>query len=653
MICAMTVDSVDLRPELDVPEGMPALPAGVDVVHPRPQLARSHWVELNGDWLFAVDDDDLGRRDGWHTDRTPFDRTITVPFPPEAVASGIADTGFHPVVWYQRVVTRDDLRAAGHGDQGGRVLLHFGAVDYIADVWLAGQYVGRHEGGSTPFDFDVTPLLGDGQSAWSLVVRAQDDPHDVSQPRGKQDWQCEPHGIWYERTTGIWQPVWLEAVPNLFVKDVAWAPDLAAGSISLALELDHRPTAGATVSVTIAYEGRRLADVQLTQWQPRSRAVIDLPTQSNGQASESLLWSPDHPRLLTAIVTVTPLDADRPSDEIHSYLGLRSVGWSHGHFTLNDRPCYLRAVLEQGYWPETHLAAPSAEALRDEVVLIKSLGFNAVRVHQKIEDPRFLYWCDRLGLMVWAEGPSAYEFSVTAVERMTREWLDIIRRDTSHPSVIAWVPLNESWGVQHISQDPRQLSYAQMLYHLTKSLDPSRPVITNDGWEHADSDIWTIHDYSETGPELAARYTDKATVDELMTGIGPLGRRMKLLPGPDRGQPHIVSEFGGVSFAPTHDGPAWGYVTASEPSSFESALRELFGAVQRSPVLAGFCYTQLTDTHQEANGLTDPRRVPKLPVETIRSIVLGEDVDTSALRRPKHPVERVYTGDAGLGPSTK
>ncbi len=647
----MTVDANALRPvatteQTDAEQRTlrDASAAGGEVVHPRPQLTRRHWVELGGDWLFAVDDDDRGRRDGWHTDTSAFDRTITVPFPPEAVGSGIADTGFHPVVWYQRVVTRDDLSAAGHGDQGDRVLLHFGAVDYVADVWLAGQHVGRHEGGSTPFHFDVTPLLGADETSWSLVVRAEDDPHDVSQPRGKQDWQFEPHGIWYQRTTGIWQPVWLEAVPTLFVTDVAWTPDASASSVLLSLELDHRPTGGATVFVAIDFEGRRLADVAITQWQPRSRTVIDLPAQSNGQAYETLLWSPDHPRLLDVTVTVTPLDSPDGSDVVQSYLGLRSVGWSHGHVMLNDRPCYIRAILAQGYWPETHLAAPSADALREEVLLIKSLGFNAVRVHQKIEDPRFLYWCDRLGLLVWAEGASAYEFSVTAVERMTREWMDVIRRDVSHPSVMAWVPLNESWGVQHIGHDPRQLSYAQMLYHLTKTLDPSRPVITNDGWQHADSDIWTIHDYSETGAELEARYTDKTVLDEMMAGLGPLGRRMKLLPGADRGQPHIVSEFGGVSFAPTHAKPAWGYTTASEASAFETALRELFSALQRSPVLAGFCYTQLSDTDQEANGLTDPHRRPKLPVETIRSIVLGEGVDLSGQRRPRHASEHTHTG---------
>ena len=238
------------------------------------------------------------------------------------------------------------------------------------------------------------------------------------------------------------------------------------------------------------------------------------------------------------------------------------------------------------------------------------------------------------------ENASAYEFSVTAVERMTREWLDIIRRDISHPCIVTWVPLNESWGVQHIAHQGAQLHYAQALYHLTKALDPSRPVVSNDGWEHADSDLWTIHDYSLTGAELAANYADPEAVQQLLSGIGPLGRRMRLLSTPDRGQPVIVSEFGGISYAPEHPDPTWGYLTAHQPAELEQLLQEQFEALQSSPVLAGFCYTQLTDTLQEANGLTDAWREPKLPAATIRHIVLGESVDTSTHRRPKKPVEQ-------------
>ncbi len=620
-----------------------ACPASeLDGSYPRPQLVRADWRDLGGVWEFAFDDEDAGRsRSAAAPGRPParFDRSITVPFPPQSAASGLQETGFHPVIWYRREVSQSDLDAAGFGRQGTRLILHFGAVDYRADVWLADQFLGRHEGGSTPFAFDVTHLVRGTTGPWSLVVRAQDDPHDVAQPRGKQDWQLEPHGIWYERTTGIWQPVWLEAVPDSYVESLRWSCDVPAGTVELTLELDSRPAPAASVTVVLRFGLETLAEVRFRQGEPRSRTVISVPRQANGQAYESLLWSPEEPRLVDAFVTVGfPAGVE---DHVRSYLGIRSVGWADGHFMLNDRPCYLRAVLEQGYWPESNLAAPSAAALRAEAQLIKDLGFNSVRIHQKVEDPRFLYWTDRLGILVWGENASAYEFSSSAVERMTREWLEVIARDVSHPSIITWVPLNESWGVQHISHDPAQLDYARSLYHLTKSLDPSRPVISNDGWEHADSDLWTIHDYGVSGSELAANYADQQAVEELLSGIGPLGRRIRLLESADRGQPVIVSEFGGISFAPTHRGQAWGYVTVTEVTHLEKLLRELFEALQASPVLAGFCYTQLTDTRQEANGLTDPHRRPKLPVETIRSIVHGESLDTSGHRRPKKPVERL------------
>lgn len=620
-----------------------ALPTALDGTYPRPQLVRSSWADLSGVWDFAWDDADEGLAQRWHAADPlagdPFDRRIVVPFPPESEASGVGEPGFHPVVWYRRILTRADLDRAGVGVQGESVVLHFGAVDYRADVWLAGHYLGRHEGGSTPFSFDITPVVRPPGDGWALVVRADDDPLDVAQPRGKQDWQSDPHGIWYQRTTGIWQSVWLEAVPRLRVAHLTWSSDVAAGTVELQLELSSRPTTAASVSVQITFGGAPVSEVRFSQAEPRSRTVITLPPQANGQAYEAMLWSPEHPRLLDACVELSAPDGSQ--DHVDSYLGLRHVGWADRHFMLNDRPYYLRAILEQGYWPATHLAAPSAQALRDEVQLIKNLGFNSVRIHEKIEDPRFLYWTDRLGLLVWSEAPSAYEFSPTAVGRTTREWLEVIRRDASHPSIVIWVPLNESWGVQHIAHDHRQLDFARSLYHLTKSIDPSRLVISNDGWEHAESDMWTIHDYGASGKEVAANYVDATAVDELLAGIGPLGRRMKLLDAPDRGQPVVVSEFGGVSYAPTNPGDSWGYVTTTKESQFEDMLSELFQALQASPVLAGFCYTQLTDTLQEANGLTDPDRRPKLPTASIRAIVLGESLDVSLQRRPKRPIEQV------------
>ena len=605
--------------------------------YPRPQLVRRDWADLSGRWDFAYDDADEGLIRKWHRTPDVFNRSIRVPYPPEAAASGVGDQGFHPVVWYRRMLTRELLLAAGAAPGAGRVVLHFGAVDYRADVWVGGHHLGRHEGGSTPFSFDITEHL-DHPGGSAVVVRAADDPYDVGQPRGKQDWQLQTHGIWYHRTTGIWQPVWLEVVPAARVEKLAWIPDLTAGTVQMQLELPARPATPVTVQVWLTYQDQPLTQIQFQQSEPRGSAVLTIAAQANGQGYEKLLWSPEHPRLIQA--TVELRTADGATDLVKSYFGLRSADFAGGHFLLNDRPYYLRAVLEQGYWPDTHLAAPDGPALRDQVQLAKDLGFNTVRVHEKVEDPRYLYWADRLGLLVWGENPSAYEFSVTAVERMTREWLDVIRRDLSHPCIITWVPLNESWGVQHIAHQPAQLDYARALYHLTKAVDPSRPVVSNDGWEHAESDLWTIHDYSLTGAELAANYADRDAVQQMLNGIGPLGRRMRLLSTPDRGQPVIVSEFGGISYAPGHPDPTWGYLTAQHPAELEQLLREQFEALQSSPVLAGFCYTQLTDTLQEANGLTDAQRRPKLPAATIRHIVLGESVDISAHRRPKKPVEQ-------------
>lgn len=610
-----------------------------DERYPRPQLVRRAWADLAGSWQFAFDDAGVGATEGWYGPCDAFSRRIEVPFPPESAASGIADTGFHPVVWYRRTLTSELLEQAGLGTQGDRVVLHFGAVDYRADVWLDGQYVGHHEGGHTPFSFDITDWVDAGADEWTLVVRAADDPADVAQPRGKQDWQSAPHGIWYHRTTGIWQPVWIEAVPATRAAYLAWLPDLVDGTVEMRLELPEHPHTPVTVDVRLAYENQTLAELRFRQSEPRSSTVISLAHQANGQAYESLLWSPEKPRLIEAVVQVR--DGSGDVDEVTSYLGLRSAGWADGHFLLNDRPYFIRAVLSQGYWPESQLAAPSAAALRDEVQLAKDLGFNTVRVHEKIEDPRLLYWADRLGLLVWAESPSAFEFSTTAIERTTREWMDTVRRDLSHPCIVTWVPLNESWGVQHIAHDGAQVHYARALYHLTKALDPSRPVISNDGWEHVDSDIWSIHDYSVRGDDLAANYADHNAVHELMSGMGPLGRRMRLLELPDRQQPVIVSEFGGISFAPLHPEAPWGYLTASRADEFEGLLREQFDALHASPVLAGFCYTQLTDTLQEANGLTDPYRRPKLPVHIMRDIVLGTSIDTTSHRRPKQPMQQL------------
>ncbi|HEV7622997.1 MAG TPA: glycoside hydrolase family 2 TIM barrel-domain containing protein [Amnibacterium sp.] len=589
-------------------------------LHPRPQLVRPAWRSLDGSWDFAHDDADAGRAAGW-PEGFPSGRTITVPFPPESAASGIGDPGYHPVVWYHRVVTARDLDAAGRSAASPRVLLHFGAVDYRATVWLDGALLGTHEGGHTPFAFDITEHLTEGD-AWSLVVRAEDDPLDVGQPRGKQDWLPEPHVIWYDRTTGIWQPVWLEAVPAVAVRTLHWTTDLPTSTVRLEVALDGVPSAGTSCRVDVRHEGRSLAEVTVAVRRDRFTVVLPIPEQENGQGYEQLLWSPDHPVLLDATVELT---GRAGTDAVTSYLGLRSAAVERGRFLLNDRPVLLRSVLEQGYWPESHLAAPSPDALRTEVQLIRDLGFNAVRIHQKFEDPRFLYWTDRLGVLVWAEAPGAYESSPTAIARTVREWLEVLERDRSHPSIVTWVPLNESWGVQHIAATPALQSYARGITELTRAIDPTRPVISNDGWEHVDSDLLTVHDYEWRPEVVRERYGSADAFQRELDGVGPAGRRI-LLSGPTDGVPVVLSEFGGIRWSPSAAGAAdWGYSTATSADDFRERLSGLLAAVHASPLLAGFCYTQLTDTMQEANGLLTADRKPKLPIEQLRAIISGKD----------------------------
>ncbi|MCK0118131.1 glycoside hydrolase family 2 [Isoptericola sp. S6320L] len=589
-----------------------------DGTYPRPQLARPRWHDLSGEWEFAIGDDDApARRAGG----TALPRRIQVPYPPESPLSGIGDTSPYDVVWYRRTVTADDVATAGLGTQGDALVIHFGAVDHDAQVWADGHLLGAHTGGQTPFTLEVPAEIVQ-RGAFTLVVRAYDDPRDVTQPRGKQDWRDEPHSIWYHRTTGIWQPVWLEAVPRTAVVRLDWRPDVPGGAVELGALLAHRPERGTRLAVEITAGEETLARQEIRIDDAEVSLTVPLHRQTNGQAYEELLWSPERPTLLDARVTVTGPDGAL-LDDVTSYLGLRSTGEADGKFLLNDRPYYVRSVLEQGYWPESHLAAPSAQALRDEVQLIKDLGFNAARVHQKAEDPRFLYWADRLGLLVWGEVAAPFAFTPRAVERTVREWTDLVLRDRSHPCIVTWVPVNESWGVQHIAHDPAQQHLTRALYHLTKALDPTRPVISNDGWEHTESDLLTLHDYAAERAVLEPRYATREALDALPGSVGPAGRRVTLLPCAAEGKPVMVTEFGGVTWAPDADIDTWGYSVASSPEDFEARVRALFDALHASPVLAGVCYTQLTDTLQEANGLTDEHRKPKLPVETIRSIVRG------------------------------
>ncbi|WP_209436060.1 glycoside hydrolase family 2 protein [Microbacterium oleivorans] len=581
-----------------------------DGTYPRPQLLRSAWTDLCGTWSFAYDDADEGIASGWSSAGVS-ERDIVVPFPPESSASGVGDTGMHRVVWYSRDLTTADLAGAGHA-AGRRLLLNFGAVDYRCDVWVDGQLAGSHEGGHTPFALDIT---GSAREGARIVVRAEDDPLDISQPRGKQDWREHPHAIWYHRTTGIWQPVWLESVPAVHITALRWTADPRAGIVTADIELSVRPTPGTEATISVSFDGRELAAVSTVATDRETTVVIPIAELRNGQSYEELLWSPENPRLLDAEVRVG-------DDVVYSYLGIRTAHVARGRFWLNDRPYYVRSVLNQGYWPESHLAGPSAEALRDEAELIRSLGFNATRVHQKFEDPRFLLAADQLGLLVWGEAPGTYTFTPTAIERTTREWLEVVRRDMSHPSIVTWVPLNESWGVQHIAADPRMQHFARSLVSLTKALDSTRPVVSNDGWEQVDTDIVAIHDYEWRPDVVRQRYATDADIRRLIDSVGPAGRAL-ILSGDVSEAPVMLTEFGGISFDTSAADGAWGYSSATSPDDFAQRFEGLMAAVHASEALAGFCYTQLADTLQETNGLVTDERTPKIPVDRIRAAIVG------------------------------
>ena len=587
------------------------------VIHPRPQLTRERWEDLCGAWQFATDDRGVGRHEGWHDleasndDLGPFDQTIQVPFPPESAASGLRQTGFHKVIWYRRVFQ------APPTDRGDRLLLHFGAVDYRASVWVNGRLVAEHEGGHTPFTADITQALAPGM-AQALTVRVEDDPQDLSQPRGKQDWRLEPHAIHYQRTSGIWQPVWLERVPETYVQELRWTPDLDRGLLGLQIRLNVAPTVTLRARVRLTQHGVTLADSTFTISRREARQHFALDLGDLSVERSNLLWSPRHPNLIDATVELLD-DNAHVLDRVGSYAGLRSVGAANGRFMLNGSPYYLRMVLAQNYWPESHLAAPSPEHLRREVELAKELGFNGVRVHQKVEDPRFLYWCDKLGLLVWGEMANAFVFTEDAQERLTREWTEVLKRDYNHPSVVTWVPMNESWGAPNLEGSLAQRDFVKALYHLTRALDPTRPVIGNDGWELVAGDFLGIHDYETQSEILRKRYGTPQAVEETLQAALP-GHKRLLLPGHRRGgEPVMLSEFGGLSFAPAEGERWWGYGTLASSDELLAKYTELITTVLDCEGLAGFCYTQLTDTEQETNGLLKADRTPKLDTSKVRA----------------------------------
>lgn len=562
---------------------------------------RPGWTSLDGAWEFALDRDARCA----HPGEVTWEHSIEVPFSPETPRSGIGETGYFQACWYRRTLAVPAL------EPGERLLLHFGAVDHAASIWIDGAQVAAHEGGYTPFTVDLTRSLR-GQGSLELVVRAADDPHDLCKPRGKQDWLREPHSIWYPRTSGIWQTVWLERVPAVSIGGLRWSSNLTRWEIDVSVQIHGAFRPGVRLRLRLQVGEQLLADDLCQLTHPELYRRIALSDPGIDDARNSLLWSPETPTLIDARVELQDADGT-VLDAVDSYTAIRTISVERDQIVLNGRPIKLRMVLDQGYWPDTGMTAPDDAALRRDVELARAMGFNGVRKHQKIEDPRYLYWADRLGLLVWAEMPSAYRFTRPAIQRLVSEWMAVLERDVSHPCIVAWVPFNESWGVPNLPDNQAERHYVQALYHLTRTLDPTRPVIGNDGWESVTTDIIGIHDYQIDPSLLDARYQEP----EIRAGLHAqrYGGRSLLVQEHKGDQPVVLSEFGGVALS--SDARTWGYVRSESARQLEGLLGRLFAAVRQQELFAGYCYTQFADTYQEANGLLYADRTPKIPLERI------------------------------------
>ena len=569
--------------------------------HPRPQFHRERWLNLNGSWNFAFDFSLSGEQHGWPANPEALDRRISVPFCPESPLSGVAHTDFIPAIWYHRAF------AVPEDWSGQRVRLHFGAVDYDCRAWVNGCLVGRHYGGSSSFCFDITDALQPGDN--QLVVCARDDVRSPLQPGGKQCPDLHSRGCHYTRTTGIWQTVWLEAVPTSRIDRVRIVPDLDDFRFVIT------PTLSGTArdqlfQATLIDAGEEVAST----WTPAisgASIFIDVP--------DPIPWDLENPHLYDLRLEL--LDGDRLIDQVSSYAGLRKFHIEGNKFYLNDAPLFLRLVLDQGFYPDGIWTAPSDAELKADIERSQAVGFNGARLHQKVFEERFHYWADRLGYLTWGE---FYDWGMDfgnaqSVRNQQREWREIVMRDLNHPSIVAWTPFNETAGQVHgDSEIHRQV--LQEAYDLTRDLDPTRPVNDASGYVHVCTDIFTVHDYDQN-PE---------TFRQSYAGVDPQHPQNARVCNPEhsvpyQGQPYVVDEYGGTWWVEgsgdqgTDRSAGWGY--GNRPESIEEVcerIEKLTAVLIEHPHIAGYTYTQLTDIEQEQNGIYTYDRRPKFDTERLR-----------------------------------
>ena len=517
--------------------------------YPRPQLVRTDWENLNGTWDFMFDDANAGECEKWYCEFPSGPKQIRVPFTYETKLSGIGDEAHHENVWYSRTwsVTEEELESK-------KAILHFEGSDFITKVWVNGTFIGSHRGGYARFSFDITKAVRSGEN--TITVKAEDSL-SIEQPRGKQRWLDHNYDCWYVQSTGIWKTVWMELVPEVYISSLKMTPNMSDGTLEVIAHIAGDLKGELELEAEVTFEDELINRSVKAVMEDKVKDVIPVhTTRMRAWAWTIHCWSPSNPQLYD--ISFRLKQDGEVKDTVLSYFGMREIRIEDGNILLNGSRLYQRLLLDQGYWADSLITPPSEEALIDDIEKIQALGFNGVRKHMKVEDERFVYWCDVKGLLLWSEMAAAYEFSDAAVEEFTKEWMEVIHQNYNHPSIITWTPFNESWGIPRVKTSKEEQRFTEAIYYLTKSYDPMRPVILNDGWEHTCSDIITLHDYEPSGDVFYERFCH---LDELMSSKHYFNSDYKsaIANGYEyKGQPIIISEYGGIAFTNGAEG-SWGY----------------------------------------------------------------------------------------------
>ena len=573
--------------------------------HPKPQFERSTWQNLNGEWQFEFDHTNSGRQRKLYNLDVNYSNKINVPFAPESKLSGIGFTDFMTSVWYKRNFTITEQQLLD------RVVLHFGAVDYIATVYVNGKKVGVHNGGYTSFSFDITAFLVVGEN--QVCVNAQDNPQSYLIPTGKQDKRYKPSGVLYTRCTGIWQTVWLEFTPKTYVKGVKFYPNIKDGSVNVTCDL----VGAESLITTVTFNGKKVGYASIESNGGRVGFTIRM--------TEKHLWEVGNGNLYDVLF-------EYGQDRVKSYFGLREVRVDGYKILINEKSVFQRLVLDQGYYPDGIYTAPSDQALENDVKISLDAGFNGARLHQKVFEERFLYHCDKLGYIVWGEFPNWIMQGALpqTLQTIMPEWVEQVERDFNHPSIIGWGPFNEmrvfkdEW--QDVWHEPWR-DFCRIFYQVTKTIDPTRPVNLVSGGAHevdengklVYTDIVDGHNIAGSGKEFAKQFENMPKSYH----NGFLNQEEQIC-----GMPMYISEYGYIYWWEDNPNERKKHIGAiGVPQTKEEGV-ELFGELTKvlmdNKYMFGLCYVQLYDVETEENGLYTYDRRPKFDMAQIRKILTAK-----------------------------